>query len=104
MKRIAFSMKLLPGNEVVYEQRHQAIWPELKTLLQSAGISNYSISLDSSTNVLFARMDIFDEENLLSLACEPLMKKWWAFMRDIMETNEDGSPVTIPLKEVFYLP
>jgi L-rhamnose mutarotase len=31
------------------------------------------------------------------------MRKWWAFMKDIMETNEDDSPVAIPLKEVFYL-
>jgi L-rhamnose mutarotase len=25
-------------------------------------------------------------------------------MADIMETNPDNSPVTIPLAEVFYLP
>ncbi|MFX7845269.1 L-rhamnose mutarotase [Acinetobacter baumannii] len=32
------------------------------------------------------------------------MKKWWHYMKDIMETNSDESPVSIPLKEVFYLP
>jgi L-rhamnose mutarotase len=31
------------------------------------------------------------------------MKKWWAYMKDIMETNADNSPVSIPLKGVFYL-
>jgi len=25
-------------------------------------------------------------------------------MKDIMETNPDNSPVSVPLKEVFYLP
>jgi L-rhamnose mutarotase len=104
MKRISFKMKLLPGNELIYQQRHDAIWPELKDLLTSAGISNYSIFLDSETNVLYAGMTIMNEQNLLSLAGKPIMKKWWQFMKDIMETNEDGSPVTIPLKEVFYLP
>jgi len=31
------------------------------------------------------------------------MKKWWTYMKDIMETNPDNSPVSISLKEVFYL-
>ncbi|HEV8272237.1 MAG TPA: L-rhamnose mutarotase, partial [Chitinophagaceae bacterium] len=34
----------------------------------------------------------------------PVMKKWWAYMKDIMESNPDSSPVSVPLKEVFYLP
>lgn len=104
MKRISFKMKLLPGNELIYQQRHDAIWPELKDLLTSAGISNYSIFLDGETNALYAGMTIMNEQNLLTLAGKPLMKKWWQFMKDIMVTNEDGSPVTIPLKEVFYMP
>ena len=29
--------------------------------------------------------------------------KWWAYMKDIMETNPDNSPVTVPLQEVFHL-
>jgi L-rhamnose mutarotase len=33
----------------------------------------------------------------------PVMQKWWAYMADIMETNPDNSPVSIPLKEVFYM-
>ena len=31
------------------------------------------------------------------------IKKWWKYMADIMETNPDNSPVSIPLEEVFYL-
>ena len=31
------------------------------------------------------------------------MKKWWYFMSDIMECNEDKSPKTIELKQVFSL-
>jgi L-rhamnose mutarotase len=30
------------------------------------------------------------------------MKKWWAYMADIMETNPDNSPVACPLEEVFH--
>ena len=32
------------------------------------------------------------------------MQKWWAYMKDIMETNADNSPVSTSLEEVFYLP
>jgi len=32
------------------------------------------------------------------------MQKWWTYMKDIMETNDDHSPVSTSLKEVFYLP
>jgi len=45
-----------------------------------------------------------DANNLDKLPAHPVMKKWWTYMRDIMETNADDSPKSIPLKEVFYLP
>jgi len=32
------------------------------------------------------------------------MKKWWAYMKDIMEDSEDNSPVSILLNYVIYLP
>lgn len=104
MKRFSFKMKLLPGNEVVYQQRHDAIWPEMKELLKHAGIKNYSIFLDTETLILFAYLEAPDEKFSDTLPLQPVMKEWWQFMKDIMETNEDGSPVSIPLNEVFYLP
>jgi len=41
---------------------------------------------------------------LNDLPANPVMKKWWAYMKDIKENSEDNSSVSIPLKEVFYLP
>lgn len=29
--------------------------------------------------------------------------KWWEYVADIMETNPDTSPVSIPLSEIFHL-
>lgn len=37
------------------------------------------------------------------LASQPNMRKGWNYMKDIMETKNDESPVTTHLKEVFYL-
>jgi L-rhamnose mutarotase len=104
MVRVAFKMKLFKGKEDEYKKRHDEIWNELKELLKQAGIKDYSIFLDEKTNDLFAYFTIDDATNLDELPNEPIMKKWWSYMKDIMQTNEDDSPVTIPLKEVFYLP
>ncbi|HUR12843.1 MAG TPA: L-rhamnose mutarotase [Flavitalea sp.] len=103
MQRIAFKMELFPGKLAEYKQRHDSIWPELSGLLKKAGISDYSIFVDESTNALFATMKIKDESALKNLANEPVMKKWWAYMKDLMETNKDDSPLTSSLQEVFYL-
>jgi L-rhamnose mutarotase len=40
---------------------------------------------------------------LAALSKDPVMKKWWKFMADVMETNPDDSPLTFPLSEVFSL-
>jgi len=104
MARVAFKMKLFPGLEAEYRKRHDEIWPELVELLKTAGISDYSIFLDSETNSLFGVLKAEDPSALDNLPSKPAMQKWWAYMKDIMESNPDNSPVSIPLKEVFYLP
>jgi L-rhamnose mutarotase len=103
MKRVAGKMKLLPGFQEEYKKRHDEIWPELKNLLLSKGIDDYSIFLDEETNSLFAILKIAEPAALDELPEYEIMKKWWNYMKDIMETNKDSSPVYIPLKEMFYL-
>jgi L-rhamnose mutarotase len=102
--RIAFTMKLKPGCEAEYRKRHSALWPELKSLLKDAGISNYSIYLDRETNTLFAVQTVENDRGSQELGSYEVVKKWWAYMADIMETNADQSPVSKPLVEVFHLP
>jgi L-rhamnose mutarotase len=104
MKRLAFKMKLNPGQEAVYKKRHDEIWPELVGLLKDAGISGYSIFLDKSTLSLTGFLTTDKPDAFKLLPQSPVMQRWWQYMKDIMETNADGSPVAIPLEEVFYLP
>ena len=104
MIRKAFKMQLNKGEEEEYKRRHDVLWPELEKLLKDSGISEYSIFLDESTNNLFGFLKCRDEQALDDLPASPVMQKWWAFMKDIMDSNPDSSPVSIPLKEVFYLP
>jgi L-rhamnose mutarotase len=97
-------MKLFPGFESEYKRRHDDLWPELKDLLKKNGVREYSIYLDEASLTLFGVMQVEDPVLLQNLPEHPVMKKWWAYMRDIMETNPDNSPVSVTLKEVFYLP
>lgn len=103
MKRIAFKMQLHKGFEAEYKKRHDALWPDLEQLLKATGVSEYSIFLDEKSNALFGFMKVKDPEALNDLPAHPVMQKWWAYMKDIMETNEDNSPLSVRLNEMFYL-
>ena len=103
MRKVAFKLKLRPGCKAEYKRRHDNIWPELKTLLKESGISDYSIYFDEETDFLFAVQTISGKNSSQDLSADRIIKRWWKSMADIMETNEDFSPVTRPLEEVFHL-
>ncbi|WP_163324538.1 L-rhamnose mutarotase [Draconibacterium mangrovi] len=103
MERLAFKMYLNEGQKEEYKKRHAEIWPELKQLLKEAGISEYSIFLDDETNTLFAFQKVIGDSGSQDLEQTEIVQKWWAYMKDIMKSNPDNSPVSIPLEEVFFM-
>ena len=103
MIRKAFLMKLKPGCQAEYERRHNPIWPDLQSVLKSHGVSNYSIFLDRSTDSLFAYVEIDSEELWTKIASTEECRRWWSYMKDLMLTNNDDSPVAVTLDEVFHL-
>jgi L-rhamnose mutarotase len=103
-ERYAFKMFLNPGCADEYRRRHDALWPELAKLLREAGIANYSIHLDEETSILFAYLERSAGHRMAALADQPIMRRWWDHMKDIMRANPDGSPVAVPLAEMFHLP
>lgn len=103
MTRLGFKMVLHPGKAEEYKQRHDHIWPELIRLLKGSGISDYVIFLDEETHVLYASLKIDHPQQLDDLPQHPVMRRWWSYMADIMATQTDHSPLSVPLKEMFYL-
>ncbi|MEI7829817.1 MAG: L-rhamnose mutarotase [Prolixibacteraceae bacterium] len=102
IKRVAFKMKLKPGFLVEYKKRHDEIWPALSQELSKAGITDYSIFFDEESNALFA-VQIQSENSTADLLPQTeIVKKWWKYMAEIMETNPDNSPVSLQLIEVFH--
>ena len=55
MERFAWKGRIKPGMQAEYKRRHDEIWPEMKELLKSAGIGNYTIWSDG--DVLSATMN-----------------------------------------------
>ncbi len=104
MQKVAFKMQLNKGQALAYKRRHDEIWPELVKLLKDTGIEDYSIFLDEVNNSLFGVLKIANLEMLDELPKHDIMQRWWQYMADIMQTNDDNSPVSFPLKEVFFLP
>ncbi|GMA97402.1 L-rhamnose mutarotase [Pelosinus sp. IPA-1] len=102
MIRKACIMKVFPNCHEEYRKRHEGIWPEMVNMLTEYGAHNYSIHLDPTTNSLFAYLEIEEEGKWSKSAETQICKKWWAYMKDVMETNPDNSPVVVNLQEVFY--
>ncbi|MGJ8682492.1 L-rhamnose mutarotase, partial [Paraglaciecola sp.] len=71
--------------------------------LKDAGVSDYSIYLEKESNKLFAVLKRTTDHKMDQLPLEPIVKKWWAFMADIMETNPDNSPKVNNIDCVFHL-
>jgi L-rhamnose mutarotase len=103
MIRKAFIMTLKPGHQDEYKERHNPIWPELQDVLKRHGVHNYSIFLDRKSDRLFAYVEIESEQLWEEIAETESCRHWWFFMKDIMLTNTDDSPVAVTLDEVFHL-
>ena len=98
-----FKMKIFDGQAAEYERRHNELWPEMKEMIHEYGGKNYTIFLDKETTVLFGYLEVESEELWAKSADTAICRKWWDYMADIMYTNDDNSPVSVDLQNVFHL-
>ncbi len=101
--RIAFRMRVHPGQQAEYVRRHNPIWPELEATLLAHGVRSYSIYIDEDTNDLFGYAEISDRAQWDAIAGTDICRKWWAHMQPLMPCNRDGSPESRELREVFHI-
>jgi L-rhamnose mutarotase len=92
-------MKLKPGCEAIYKQKHDEIWPEMLALMKKNGTRNFSIYRYGL--LLFAYQER-DEPAPADAPIDPIVWKWWEMMAPYMETNADFSPVQEPVEEMFH--
>lgn len=101
--RKAFLMSVNPDCYDEYKTRHDHIWSELVDTLRNHGARNYSIFLDEGTGNLFAYVEIKNQQSWDEVADTEICQRWWRFMKDIMPTNDDFSPISKELKDVFFM-
>ena len=104
METIAFRMQLDPGKRGEYERRHREIWPQLTSALREAGMNDYRIFLDEATYQLFAVIERRDDHTMTALPELSVMRKWWDYMADLMQTDAHNVPLQQPFVQVFQLP
>lgn len=105
MTRKSFLISARKGMTQEYIRRHQPIWPELQQTLTAHGVHNYSIFLHEDSGMLFGYMEVLDEALLSELAQTEVMKRWWKYMTEVLESESDTSEKAIEysLIEVFHL-
>ena len=104
MERYACKATVLPGKLEEYIRRHNEIWPEMKDVLHQAGIRNYTIW--NVGNELFG---YYECEKGVAYAEKvqaesPVVDRWNAYMKDILELEMDPVTGAQPkLEQVFRL-
>lgn len=105
MERYAWKARVLEGQLEEYKRRHDAIWPELTEVLREAGIRNYTI-----WNVGDELFGYYECEKGADYAARvqaesPVVDRWNAYMKDVMEMEMDPRTGAQPrLEQVFFLP
>ena len=103
MERVGFTMRLLPGKEAAYRQRHAAVWPDMLRALREAGARTYTIFLRGDD--LFAYLEVDDFADFRTqMAGTAVNELWQAEMSTLID------PLTDPttgfhqrLVEIFHL-
>lgn len=104
MERVAFRLRLRPGQIRAYEEAHRRVWPELLQLLKEVGISQYSIFRNGVDLFLYMHVDDF-ERAWSRLDAHPVNQRWQREMAPLFEPWADlafGERFPM-MKEVFFL-
>ena len=102
MEKYAWKAIVLDGMLDEYIKRHDEIWPEMKQVLEDAGIVNYTIW--NVGNELFG---YYECEKGIKYAAKvqnesPIVDKWNEYMKDVMVMEADPETGAQPLlKNVF---
>ncbi|MBQ7665152.1 MAG: L-rhamnose mutarotase [Synergistaceae bacterium] len=104
IERYAWKATVKDGQLEEYRRRHNNIWPEMKALLKSAGIRNYTIW--NVGNELFG---YYECEKGIDFAARTqaeseIVDRWNEYMKDVMTMELDPETGAQPkLTQVFYL-
>ncbi len=102
MERYAWKALVKDGMLEEYKRRHDEIWPEMKELLKSAGIKNYSIWNVGNELFGYYECELGAEYAAKVQASSPVVERWNEYMQDVMIMENDPETGAQPkLTNVF---
>ncbi len=98
--RHAFRMRLQPGCESIYKEKHDAVWPGVEAALLADGVTSFSIYRSGLD--LFAYIES-TQPGKDPQEADQVTRDWWKMMESYMESNDDHTPKTWDLEEMYHL-
>ena len=102
MEKYAWKAKIVDGAIEEYIRRHDALWDEMKEVLERAGIVNYTIW--NVGNELFGYYECEKGVEYAAMVQResPIVDKWNEYMKDILIMELDPETGAQPkLRQVF---
>lgn len=104
MKRICFTLRILPEHVEEYRREHQAVWPEMCAALQASGWRDYSLFLRPDGLLIGYLVTEDFEQAKAAMKLLPINQRWqermaWFFDR----AGQHADDQMLPLEEVFHL-
>ena len=104
MEKYAWKASIKEGTLEEYIKRHNEIWPEMIAVLKKAGIKNYSIWNNGLELFGYYECEKGIEYASRIQSESEVVKKWDAYMKDILIMEVDPITKAQPLlKKVFEL-
>lgn len=101
--RIATALRLPPEALAEYERRHNEMGEAMRSSIAARGGRNFSIFAAPDLESVIIYVEVDDVELWAQGAQSEITKAWWAYMAEIMPTNDDLSPVANNLPLIFHL-
>ena len=98
MYSTGFVLKLKEGCYDEYKRRHDNLWPEMADLIAENGLEMFIYRLGE---MLFVYSTAPSKEAWDRAEQDPLTARWDAYMRDVLESDENGKIEVTEMPLVF---
>jgi L-rhamnose mutarotase len=105
MPRICFQLQVRPDRVEEYVRRHEAVWPEMREALATAGWHNYSLFMAPSGTVTgYVECEDFEQARR-AMETTDVNTRWQQEMAPFFAGLEGRRPdeEMAPLREIFHL-
>lgn len=103
MERVCFTFDLYEGAEAEYKKRHDEIWPELVEVIQSAGLSNYSLFRRGTQVIGYVEATPDAATAFAKVGESEYNAKWSDWFKDLIVNQATDNGGMLSFVEVWHL-